>query len=388
MFGTLGRMTAVQPIPDDEIAAELAASWVPGDPDEAPPGGWRTGGSTGVVVSRRAPPARRAGPDPGDLRRAAELVRPVALAHEHVLPLSPAFADLLPGGLPRGATVVVTGARTDPGVADGRPSPAPGGAVAGPDSTGATAGWGSTGSTAGSGSTGATAVALALAASASQAGSWVALVGLPALGLVAAAELGMALERLVVIEPPPAEHWGTVVGALVGAFDIVLLGAPGRVRPAEVRRLIARSRERGSVLVRLDGSAAAAAAGVGVGEGGRAVETTFAADLRVAVGTVGWEGLGVGHGLLRRRRVAVEVTGRRAAVRLRRAELWLPDDEGRVRPVHPGEQAGDHVPARRPRVRITRQPVPARAAGSAVRPGRGARAAPVPAAGEAWSDAG
>ena len=54
-----------------------------------------------------------------------------------------------------------------------------------------------------------------------------ALVGLPAVGLAAAAEAGVALERLVVVERPPPEHWATVVGALVGAFDAArALGEP------------------------------------------------------------------------------------------------------------------------------------------------------------------
>jgi hypothetical protein len=343
-------MVAVQPIPDDEIAAELAASWGAGDPDEPPPAG---------LTDPVAPAGRRAGTGAGsglrrrptDLRQAAELVRPVTLAHEQVLPLSPAFAGLLPGGLPRGATVVVSGA----------PGPGSG--------------------------TGATAVALALVASASGAGSWVATVGLPALGLAAAAEAGVAVERLVVIEPPPAEHWGTVVGALVGAFDAVLLGAPARAsragavrgRPAEVRRLIARSRERGSVLVQLAGPVLGAAA-----TDGRVRPTIepSEADLRIAVGPVRWEGLAVGHGLLRRRRATVEVSGRRAATRARRAELWLPDGEGRVRPVEPAEATGhgevgevgpDLTPAARPRIRRARRPAPV------PRP---------PAAAGAWPDAG
>jgi hypothetical protein len=318
-------MAAVQSVPDDEIAAELAASW---GPDDTVPAAARGVGAE--PAARREPvlvrrPGGRA--DPADLRRAAERVAPVSLAGQRVLPLAPAFADLLPGGLPRGATVVV----------GGPPS------TAGPDATGV------------AGVTGATSLALALVAAASAAGSWVAVIGLPAFGLGAAAGLGLAIERLVIVEAPPAERWATVAGSLVGAFDMVILGAPagaGRVRPAEIRRLAARTRERGSVLLPLGSSVAGRSP---MGE----------ADLRIAVGTLGWEGLEAGHGLLRRRRVMVEVTGRRAAARARRGELWLPDDEGRVRPVEPGEidglggSAGDLDSARRQRVRrVARQPVP------------------------------
>src|SRR5207302_7365787 len=80
------------------------------------------------------------------------LARPVSLARERTLPVLPALAELLPeGGLRRGSTVTVLGD--------------------------------------------ATSLALALLAGPSQAGSWCAAVGLPSLGLVAAAEVGIVLER-------------------------------------------------------------------------------------------------------------------------------------------------------------------------------------------------
>ena len=77
------------------------------------------------------------------------------------------------------------------------------------------------------GVTGATSLALALAAGASQAGSWVAAVGLGSLGLVAAAELGVALDRLVLVADPGRERtgWASVVAALVDGFDVVLVAA-------------------------------------------------------------------------------------------------------------------------------------------------------------------
>jgi hypothetical protein len=383
-------VAAVQPVPDDEIAAELASSW---GPEGVPPA---RGAQDRVPIDERAPVlVRRQASgrlEPADLRRAVERVAPVSLARERALPLSPAFADLLPSGLVRGSTVVVAGAEA------GLRGPNAGTGLRGPNA----------GAGAALGSTGSTALALALAAPASAAGSWVALVGLPALGLAAAAEAGVALERLVVVERPPPEHWATVVGALVGAFDVVMVGEPGlrgpnaepglrgpnaepglrgpnaepgRVRPAEVRRLLARCRERGTVLVQLAGAAGGAPVTGRSGGGAPA----WAADLRMSVATIGWDGLDEGHGLLRRRRVAVEVTGRRAAARVRRGELWLPDDEGRVRPVEPGEvEARDLAAARHQRIRrAARRPVPVpRGTGAAA-----AGAAP-PAVAGAWSDAG
>src|SRR5690606_36274173 len=144
----------------------------------------------------------------GALVRLAERVRPVALADEHVHPVLPALAGLLPwaGGLARGVTV----------------------GCAGP---------------------GATSLALALAAEATRAGAWAASVGLPDLGLVAADGLGIDLHRFAMVEPPPPGRWAEVVGALVGAVDLVLLAPAHRVRPGDARRLAARARERGTTLL-------------------------------------------------------------------------------------------------------------------------------------------
>ncbi|HEX6235794.1 MAG TPA: hypothetical protein VFZ68_01300 [Acidimicrobiales bacterium] len=227
--------------------------------------------------------------DPGAGDRLAglgERVRPTDLARDRRLPVLPAFEGLLPGaGLRRGATVAV-GAR--PGV------------------------------------TGATSLALALAAGASQAGSWVAAVGLGSLGLVAAAELGVSLERLVLVADPGRDRagWASVVAALVDGFDVVLVAtggsAGGGLRAGDARRLVARVRERGAVLVAVGGDL----------PGDRS-------PLRLAVTASAWEGLGEGWGHLQGRRVAVEVGGRGEAARARRAELWLPGPDGAVAVVEP-----------------------------------------------------
>src|SRR5262245_5859995 len=95
---------------------------------------------------------------------------------ERTLPVLPELRALLPaGGLRRGSTVAV---------AAGHPVP-----------LGAVPAGGLT-------SFGATTVLLALLAAASAAGSWCAVVGLPALGLAAAAELGVALDRLALVPEP------------------------------------------------------------------------------------------------------------------------------------------------------------------------------------------
>ena len=142
------------------------------------------------------------------LRDIADRARPVALAGERLLPVLRALEELLPDrGLRRGSTIAVGG------------GPA------------------------------ATSLALALVTGPSAAGSWCAAVGAPTLGLVAAAELGIALERFPLVASPPPAEWPTVVAALLDAFDVVLAWAPPHLRAVAGRRLVARARERGSVLV-------------------------------------------------------------------------------------------------------------------------------------------
>jgi hypothetical protein len=246
----------------------------------------------------------------------AERVGTVMLARDRQLPVLPALEPLLPGGaLRRGSVVAV-----DAGLA--RPA-TPASGVARRAEPGAPVG-------------GATSLALALAAGASQAGSWVAAVGLDSLGLVAADQLGLALDRLVLVDDPPARGgeskvgWASVVAALVDGFDVVLVAAgPGvRRRAGDVRRLVARVRERGSVLMAVGGELP--------GQPG---------NVRLTVATAAWQGLGERErGYLHRRRVGVVATGRGEAARPRRVELWLPDAEGRVTAVESAP-----IPLREPR---------------------------------------
>jgi hypothetical protein len=230
----------------------------------------------------------------------AERVRPVTLTREQRLPVLPALADLLPqAGLRRGSTVAVDAA---PGVG------------------------------------GATSLALALVAEASRAGSWVAAVGLPSLGLVAADELGVALERLVLVAAPERDAWGGVVAALVDGFDCIVLSAGrGGVRPTDARRLVARARERGAVLVQL---------GSGWPDG---------ADVALQITRARWEGIEAGHGHLRARKVRVVRAGRGEAAQPRRLDLWLPGPSGEVGVAAPSP-APVAVPAAVP---ATGVPVPA-----------------------------
>jgi hypothetical protein len=198
------------------------------------------------------------------LRRAAELAKPVTLAGERSLPVLDALEPLLPEGIRRGATASV----------DGGP--------------------------------GATALALALGAAASQAGSWVGLVGAPSLGLLAATELGLAPERLLVVDDPPERSVASVVAALLDAVDVVYVRAPN-LAASDARRLLARAREREAVLVPL----------------GR---WALGADVRLTVASPEWHW----NGRLVARRVQVTASGKGVYARERRAALWLPDETGAV----------------------------------------------------------
>ena len=105
---------------------------------------------------------------------------------DDVLPVLPALRTLLPaGGLPRGSVV-----------AAGR--------------------W--------------SLLCLALAAGASAAGAWCAVVGLPQLGVAAAAGTGMNPDRMLLI-PEPGPNWPQVVASLLDGCELVLLGPPGRLPP-------------------------------------------------------------------------------------------------------------------------------------------------------------
>ena len=184
-------------------------------------------------------------------------------ATDRVLPVRPSLAPLLPwGGLRRGSTVAVEGSAS---------------------------------------------LLFALLAEASEAGAWCAVVGLPALGAVAAAEAGVATERLALV-PFPGPDVAAVAAALMDGMDVVVLGGTARLSAADGRRLAARARQRGAVLVPY-----------GAWQG---------ADLELSCTEGRWHGLGAGHGHLRSREVTVGARGRGAASRPRSARMLLPAAAG------------------------------------------------------------
>jgi hypothetical protein len=254
------------------------------------------------------------GAPPALLAELAARHRPHLLASEESLPLAADLAALLgTTGLRRGSTVVVEG------------------------TVGA----------------GATTLALALAAGASAEGAWIAAVDLPRLGVLAASELGLSTDRLLLV-PSSGGRFATVAGALLDACDVVLAFPPPCLEPSLARRLVARARERRAVLVvtagaagaRLRGTAPAGRRPTGAwAEGVDArlvVVPAFVARGEAALASgglgpaglgpagLGWAGLGEGCGHLQGRLVTVIATRRRSAPPRVQVRLWLPSPEGRI----------------------------------------------------------
>jgi hypothetical protein len=211
--------------------------------------------------------------DAGGLAGLRERVRPVSTSRSQLLPVLPALKDVLPeGGLRRGTTLSVTA-----------------------DDGG-----------------GGTTLALALVAAASKAGSWCVTVGIDNLGALSAVQQ-LDLSRSAFVSWSGGE-WAKVVARLVDGVDIVLLHPPPHVRATQARKLVARLRDRGSVLVILLS---------GVLQG-RSSTWPEPCDLNLHVASARWVGIGPGEDCLRERLATITVQGRRAAGRLRQIQLWLP----------------------------------------------------------------
>ncbi|MGD9525433.1 hypothetical protein [Pseudonocardia sp.] len=165
---------------------------------------------------------------------------------------------------------------------------------------------------------GSTALLLALLAEASVDGAWIGVIGRPDLGIVAAAEAGLRLERLALV-PRPGKDLVAVTAALLDGLDVVVTAVPSGagMRAAERQRLAARARQRGAVLVPL-----------GPWPG---------ADVELSCVGGRWEGLDAGFGRLRTRRARVRARGRGLPPTGREVELLLPGPAGGgVEPVEVG----------------------------------------------------
>jgi len=127
-----------------------------------------------------------------------------------------------------------------------------------------------------------------LLAEPTQKGIWCAVVGMPDLGLAAAEELGVNVDRLVLV-PSPGAQWMAVLGALIDVVGVCALGPFPSPSERALSTLYGRLRERQStVLVRSNWPRA---------------EATLAVEHR-------WEGVDLGRGLLREHHVRVTATPR------------------------------------------------------------------------------
>ncbi|MQA13298.1 MAG: hypothetical protein GEV09_03750 [Pseudonocardiaceae bacterium] len=164
---------------------------------------------------------------------------------------------------------------------------------------------------------GSVALLLALLATATARGAWAAVIGMPDLGVLAAAEAGIAVHRLALV-PAPGQEPAPVAAALLDGMSLVALSGVEQLPAGARRSLVARARQRGAVLLPL----------------GRWPGT----DVELECRTETWHGAQAGHGRLCSREVSVRATGRGAAARPSTARLLLPGPDGPVAEI-PGPQA-------------------------------------------------
>ena len=153
----------------------------------------------------------------------------------------------------------------------------------------------------------ATSLLWAVLVEASAGGAWVGVVGRPDLGLVAAAEAGMRLERLALV-PAPGPELMAVTSALLDGLDVVVTTVARPVPAGERQRLAARARQRGAVLCVLG--------------------SWPGADVQLSCTGARWGGVGAGlhggSGRLGQRQVEVRVLGRGMAPAGRVERLLMP----------------------------------------------------------------
>lgn len=160
-------------------------------------------------------------------------------------------------------------------------------------------------------------VALACFAAAMPTGAWGGIVGMPDLGIEAAADLGVPIERIALV-PKPGRAWLDVVAGLADAMPLVLATSPGRISPTDAARLTARLRGASSTLL-----IAGAWSGAATTIRRRSAE---------------WRGLADGDGRLADGSLLVEVVGSDGAPRSARVPIVRAD----ARPI----DLGAGVPAR------------------------------------------
>ena len=142
--------------------------------------------------------------------------------------------------------------------------------------------------------------ALLLVCAATQAGSWLAIVGVNDLGLMSACEQGVALQRTVLVTPTSnKKDWTSTVAAVADGFDVMMLEVPRDVSESDARRIQTRIQARRNVLVLVETSRHAAPRSI------------FQPDVVLHTQTTKWDGIEHGAGYVQGRHIDVTVSGRR-----------------------------------------------------------------------------
>jgi hypothetical protein len=238
------------------------------------PGGLANAAASPASTVRQAPSSGSRTGGPGEDAR--------------VLPVHPHLAALLPdGGLRAGTTVVVQGS---------------------------------------------TSLLLTLLAEASRDGAWTVLVGYPAAGMAAAADAGCDLARTLVVPLPAGSGVDApaVLAALIDGMDVVVVGPEVELLDQDRRRLTARARDRGTVLVAAPPapSSSAGYSPLRRPSAGRRVSTQRegwgGAHVVLEAVEGAWAGIDQGTGWLRRRTLRVRRTGRGSASRPLHLDVEVP----------------------------------------------------------------
>lgn len=202
--------------------------------------------------------------------------RMIDLAQRPALAVPSQLNELLPGGIQRGAVIQVTGSA---------------------------------------------ALMLEMVAAADCEQLWTAVVGQPLIGILAAAEMGVDLSRLILV-PTPGPDAASVLAALLDGVDILVVGPEADLGPSERRRLAARARERGTVII--------------------ASSPWSGAHVELNVTGVRWRGISSGTGRLHSRELLVERAGRGSAAQRARVEVILPS--GALPDSHPTHTTHPNTP--------------------------------------------
>ena len=142
--------------------------------------------------------------------------------------------------------------------------------------------------------------ALLMASAPTQAGSWLAVVGVSDFGLVSACEQGVALQRTVLVTPKSnKKDWTSTVAAVADGFDLVMLEVPREVSESDARRIQTRIQARRNVLVLVETSRHATRRSV------------FQPYVVLHTRTPKWDGIEHGAGYVQGRLIDVTVSGRR-----------------------------------------------------------------------------